>query len=279
VFDFQGDGANEVIYNDECFLHVYDGRNGSELLTGGAWPNSTRTRHEYPVVADVDLDGNSEIIVTSNRDGFLRDKCNEQWRTHFNVTTDAQLPAEYRNGTAGVFVFGDPKDRWVKTRPIWNQYSYHVTNVSSSGVVPKKEDDNWTQAGLNNYRTNAQGALALNAPNLTVKLTATTQCASRQVILTALVINAGGRGVPAGVQVDFVQTGPAPEKVLKTEVTKRPLLPGGSERVVFTAPDLEINVMYDYQVRVDGMGAMMPVAECKEDDNTDTASARCPIIN
>jgi hypothetical protein len=80
VFDFQGDGANEVIYNDECFLHVYDGRNGSELLSDnmgnrGPRPNSTRTRHEYPVVADVDLDGNSEIIVTANRDEYLRDKC------------------------------------------------------------------------------------------------------------------------------------------------------------------------------------------------------------
>ena len=33
------------------------------------------------------------------------------------------------------------------------------------------------------------------------------------------------------------------------------------------------------QVRVDGMTAPKPVAECKEEDNTDSASAKCPIIN
>jgi hypothetical protein len=278
VFDFQGDGANEVIYNDECFLHVYDGRNGSELLMGGARPNSTRTRHEYPVVADVDLDGNSEIIVTANRDEYLRDKCPEKWRAHFGVATDAELPDWVRTGTSGVWVFGDPKDRWVRTRPIWNQYSYHVTNIGRDGVVPKKEENNWTTPGLNDYRTNVQGAVALNAPNLVAKLTSTARCAKAEVILSAEVINAGARGVPAGVLVEFVQTAPGGEKVVHSDTTKRPLLPGGSERLNFTVTNIPFDVQLDFLLRIDGMAATKPVAECNEDDNTAMTSKMCRTI-
>ena len=278
VFDFQGDGANEVIYNDECFLHIYDGRTGSEQLMGGPRPNSTRTRHEYPVVADVDLDGNSEIIVTANRDEYIRDKCPEKWRAHFGVATDADLPEWVRTGTSGVWVFGDPKDRWVRTRPIWNQYSYHVTNVSRDGVVPKKEEDNWKVDGLNDYRTNVQGAIALNAPNLVAKLTSTARCATSEVILSAVIVNAGARGVPAGVVVEFLQTAPGAAKIVGTVMTQRPLLPGGSERVTVTVKNIPFDVQLDFLVRVDGMTSTKPVAECKEDDNTAMTNAMCRVI-
>jgi hypothetical protein len=278
VFDFQGDGVNEVIYNDECFLHVYDGRTGSELLTGGPWPNSTRTRHEYPVVADVDLDGNSEIIVTANRDEHLRDRCPEKWRARYGVATDAELPERVRGGTSGVWVFGDPKDQWVRTRPIWNQYSYHVTNVGRDGVVPRKEENNWSVDGLNNYRTNVQGARALNAPNLVVKLTSVRRCASNEIILSAVITNAGARGVPEGILVEFLQTAPGAERLLEMAMTKRPLLPGGSERLTVTAKNVMFDVDLTYLVRVDGMTSAKPVAECKEDDNNATVTEKCQTI-
>lgn len=278
VFDFQGDGVNEVIYNDECFLHVYDGRTGAELLMGGPRPNSTRTRHEYPVVADVDLDGNSEIVLGANRDEHLRDRCPEKWRARFGVLTDAELPPWLQGGTSGVWVFGDPKDLWVRTRPIWNQYSYHVTNVGRDGVVPRKEENNWSVDGLNNYRTNVQGARALNAPNLVVKLTAVRRCETSEVILSAVITNAGARGIPEGVLVEFVQTAPGAERVIQAEMTKRPLLPGGSERLTVTAKMVAFDVDLHYAVRVDGMTAPKPVIECKEDDNGAAAMARCQTI-
>jgi hypothetical protein len=277
VFDFQGDGVNEVIYNDECFLHVYDGATGSELLMGGPRGNSSRTRHEYPVVVDVDLDGNSEIVVPANRDQYLRDKCPEKWRARYGVATDAELPEFVRTGSAGIWVFGDPKDKWVRTRPIWNQYSYHVTNVSRDGVVPQKEENNWSVPGLNDYRTNVQGERALNAPNLVVKLTSAAQCKAGEVVLSAVVTNAGARGVPAGVLVEFLQTAPVAQTVA-TSMTQRPLLPGGSERLTVTARNIMTDVDLQYLVRVDGQGAMNPIAECKEDDNSDTTKERCAII-
>jgi hypothetical protein len=62
IFDFDGDGKAEAIYADECFLRVYDGTTGdvsfSAYRTSGTWL-------ENPVVADVDKDDNTEIVVNS----------------------------------------------------------------------------------------------------------------------------------------------------------------------------------------------------------------------
>ncbi len=62
IFDFDGDGQAEAIYADECFLRVYDGKSGDVLFssfrTSGTWL-------ENPVVADVDKDDNTEIVVNS----------------------------------------------------------------------------------------------------------------------------------------------------------------------------------------------------------------------
>lgn len=274
VFDFQGDGVSEVIYNDECWLHVYDGRDGRELLSMPR-PNSSRTALEYPLVVDVDRDGNSEIVVPANNDQAVsRDHCDTAYAAAFGVPVTS-LPPEYRNGTQGVFVLGDPMDRWVRTRPIWNQFTYHVTNVADRGAIPMTEADNWTTAGLNNYRQNVQGAGVFNAPNLAVALDAIASCGSATIRLSAVVTNVGSRGVPAGVQVDFRQTAPS-ASTRGTVVTTRPLLPGASERLTITVSPVPYDVDLAFEAEVDGATSPSPVVECDEDDNTATATERCP---
>lgn len=280
VFDFQGDGAAEVIYNDECFLHVFDGTTGEDVLAAPI-PNSSRTGYEYPIVVDVDADGNSEIVVVANNDqAVARDNCPTAYSRAFGVPV-ADLPAEYARGTKGVFVYGDPGDRWVGTRPIWNQYSYHVTNVGPAGEVPATELDNWSVSGLNNYRQNVQGSGIFNAPDLQVTLEAAAACADRTLRLSAVVRNAGSRGVPAGVLVEFRRTAPAPEETVGTAATTTPLLPGGSERVTVIVADVPLDVDLAYEVLVDGAGgAGSPgaVVECLEDNNRAEDDGRCPAL-
>ena len=122
VFDFNGDGAAEVVYNDECRFRIYDGFNGDVYLRE---PSESRTRIEYPVVADVDNDGNAEIVFsTSNESGF----CSEE------------LNSSYNNG---IEVWGDQQDFWVSARRIWNQHAYSVTNVTEDGMPPLFTPDNW----------------------------------------------------------------------------------------------------------------------------------------
>jgi hypothetical protein len=63
VFDFEGDGRAEIIYNDECFLWVYDGVDGSVRFTDFT---SSFTGTESSVVADFDGDGHAEIVLIGN---------------------------------------------------------------------------------------------------------------------------------------------------------------------------------------------------------------------
>lgn len=278
VFDFQGDGISEVVYNDECFLHIFDGATGDELLTGGPRPNSSRTRHEYPLVVDVDYDGNSEIVVAANRDKIERDECNVFWQEHYNVSSIDELPQWLQGGTGGIWVFGDSNDEWVGTRPVWSDYGYHITNIQSSGTVPTVETSNWTETGLNNYRTNVQGSRVKNAPNLTVEFDASPQCGNNYIQLQATITNSGARGVKAGVLVEFFQTQPGDEKIIASIVTDEPILPGGILRLSAEVTDIQVTVEYDFEVRIDGETATMKVNECNEDDNTATTSAQCAMV-
>jgi len=118
VFDFDGDGRNEVVYNDEKYIRIYPGvepdcqedppgpkcdgvMDDSEVLFSDF--NSSRTRTEYPVIADVDGDFKAEIVFATNNDvSWGRD--------------------------AGIEVLQDSLDNWVSTRPVWNQHTYHITN-------------------------------------------------------------------------------------------------------------------------------------------------------
>jgi RHS repeat-associated protein len=126
VFDFEGDGSAEVVYRDELKLRVYRGSDGTVLFET---PMSSCTWYEYPLVADVDADGHAEIVVGAN--------------------TNCGLGVQ-----RGIHVFGDRDNRWVPTRKIWNQHSYHITNVNEDGTIPAVEAVNWLIPGLNNFRLN-----------------------------------------------------------------------------------------------------------------------------
>src|SRR5262249_20397907 len=63
AFDFDGDGAAEVVYQDAQYLYVLDGRDGSVRLRH-AITNLSMTVSTDPVIADVDNDGAAEIVAT-----------------------------------------------------------------------------------------------------------------------------------------------------------------------------------------------------------------------
>ncbi|MDX2507707.1 MAG: FG-GAP-like repeat-containing protein [Gammaproteobacteria bacterium] len=130
VFDFEDDGVAEVVYSDETSLWVFRGTDGTVLFRT---PLSSCTWHEYPLVADVDGDDRAEILAVANR----------------NCGYGPQQ---------GVFVYGDEDDEWVLTRQIWNQHTYHITNVNPDGTIPVSENDNWLEPGLNNFRLNTFGS-------------------------------------------------------------------------------------------------------------------------
>jgi hypothetical protein len=64
VYDFEGDGIADVVYADEVNLYVYSGVDGAVKLLYE--PHNSGTLIEYPIVVDVDNDGQVEIIVAHN---------------------------------------------------------------------------------------------------------------------------------------------------------------------------------------------------------------------
>ncbi|MCA9580000.1 MAG: hypothetical protein KC668_31445, partial [Myxococcales bacterium] len=181
----------EVVYNDECFFRVYDGLAGTELAK---FASESRTRIEYPIVADADNDGNAEIIFgTSNESGF----CNNADR----------MASEYNNG---IEMWGDANDLWVSARRIWNQHAYHVTNVTEGGSIPRFEPESWKPYNgrlYNTYRSNPRSFGV--APNLVVQAIqitspgATCGQLNDEIEITVQISNIGDLRVGPGVTVAF----------------------------------------------------------------------------
>ncbi len=180
IFDFEGDGQAEAVYADECFTRVYEGKTGEVLYS--AWRSSC-TWYENPVVADVDNDQCTEIVVPSNpncgvacpaldpihrglrcetgedcpsgncNSGFCRCVDNNGCPTDHTCTTPLQgtpgtgntCRASYPQGAkkTGIRVLRDRLDRWASSRSIWNQHAYSVTNINNDMTVPKTS--NWKQ--------------------------------------------------------------------------------------------------------------------------------------
>ena len=172
VFDFDGDGSSEIVMRDEHRLWIFDGRDGSVI-----WSTRTgsSTTVELPVIADVDADGNAEIVNPSN---------------NFHV-----------GGNTGISVYGDADDNWVPTRAIWNQHSYHVTNVNDDGSIPRYESPSW--AVENSYRTNvATGGGNDASPDISAgRLEARLSDSSAHLI--ARIGNAGSITTPPNIRVAF----------------------------------------------------------------------------
>src|SRR5205823_7464634 len=124
---FEGDGRAEVIYNDECFLWVFEGATGKVRF---ATSTTSFTATEASVVADIDGDGRSEILMISNGASPVNWKCmdNQGKPSTVNGVTwvpGTQMGQSYR----GITAFGDRANAWVGTRTLWNQHAYHVTNI------------------------------------------------------------------------------------------------------------------------------------------------------
>ncbi len=124
VFDFDGDGASEVIYRDQVDLYVVDGESGRVL--NSQYTNLTKcssnTAYEYPIIADVDGDGETEIVVTCSR-----------------IENEKYQGPNTNGGTDGhVRVYkASPDMFWVPSRQIWNQFTYFNVNINDNLTVPR----------------------------------------------------------------------------------------------------------------------------------------------
>jgi hypothetical protein len=208
IFDFNGDGLVEVIYNDEDKLRIYDGRDGAILWETA---NPSGTLFEYPVVANIDEDPSVEIVVSAPG----------------SSGTSADLTI------GGVKAFDDPTNLWVGSRKLWNQYSYYPELVTDSLRPPA------AGAALpfprSGFRMNTQGALRSGDRILLpdVSLIWPQFLDDSADSITLFVRNSGEAPIPDGVPVRiFGQDGP----LLGEASTKSAIAAGSGEAVKIPIP-------------------------------------------
>lgn len=198
VFDFDHDGAAEVVYADECYLRIYEGATG-EIVYSAA--RSSATAYENPVIADVDGDFHTEIVAAANDYVAMGLGC---------PTSDPLRPSSPYAMRHGIVVLRDAMDRWAASRRIWSQHAYAVTHVGDLGEIPRSSAVavNWRDPDLNNFRQNVQGDLeALGVADLTTREISDrlrVPCgADGSATLTARVCNRGALPMGAGFVVSF----------------------------------------------------------------------------
>lgn len=256
VFDFEGDGKAEVVYADETKFHVYSGVDGSVLFETC---NTNGTLYEYPLVADVDNDGQADIVVVSN--SYYTFTCGDGSKT------------------AGVRIFGDANGNWVRTRRIWNEHAYHVTNIDEDGTVPTIEAANIANPKLNNFRQNIQPSGEFSAPDLVASVSP--RCTSPYG-LVARVRNIGEASAPEGIPVGFYAGDPAAGgSFLGSGSTSKALYSAEAQDVVLTVdPPVDVlNGVTPVFVVVDDGAPAHTWHECRTDNNVGQGSGKCDGVN
>lgn len=261
VFDFDGNGRAEVVYADECYVHVYDGATGMEIFQA---PNTSCTAYEMPVIADVDGDGAAELLVGAN------DECSIT--CPYGTHRQAQL--------TGLQAFKSPSDAWVASRPVWNQHTYHVTNVDDDGGIPYPESRSWGPETRNSFRQNYQGIGVFDAPNLRVHRARLDgrQCPV-SLVLVAEIENIGARAVRAGMPVAFYEETGAGRTLLGTSELPVMLRPGQRAEVSldWVGPP-RINAASVVVVADDDGTGLLPAGRHKECDETNNEASLEEVV-
>ncbi|KGY11928.1 hemolysin [Vibrio tubiashii] len=126
AYDFDADGIDEVVVQDQSRVRVLDGRSGlvlSELT------NSTASLWEFPIVADLAGDNDAELIVVAN-----------DYHKNFS-----------NNRGVAVYNSYDAEKPWKNATRIWNQQAFNISNINQDGTVPSEYEPSWLTH--NSYRS------------------------------------------------------------------------------------------------------------------------------
>ncbi len=137
VFDFNHDRKYEVLLRDQNTLRVFDALTGDVVFATAC---ESVTLYEYPVVADIDQDGEVEILCSCEN---------------------------------GLRAFGSGFEPWISGRSIWNQYAYHYTNVNDDLTIPAVQQANHlvgNRLTMNKFLN--QYANLFNQPEIDIELPA-----------------------------------------------------------------------------------------------------------
>ncbi len=213
LFDFNGDGQSEIVYRDEKFIYIINGIDGSVNTQQAC---VSRTNREYPIVADVDADGSTEICVTCGFDDALAvaNFCN------INYSTNSHIRA-----------FKSASEPWVAARRLWNQHGYFNVNVNNDLTIPRvqqkhhlafsavpcKVGQNTIPRPLNNFLNqspylDSKGCQVFAAPDLTFVnnslVVEPPTCPDQNFTVSFSIINQGDAPISGDLPITFYSGNP-----------------------------------------------------------------------
>ncbi|MCC6459120.1 MAG: gliding motility-associated C-terminal domain-containing protein [Saprospiraceae bacterium] len=222
AFDLDGNGQMELVYRGEGSLRIlYAGMApfppGVDAQRNFAtFPSISATRHEYPVVADVDNDGQAEIVCTG---GDLP----------FNISNLFLGRLKVYESNLAVAA------PWRPARAVWNQYSYHSTHINDDLTIPRTPQPSHLElpvlgSGKRPLNTFLVQTTLLNRnfdpykplPDAQVS-TATARCAGNSVQISLEICNPGSVDLAAGLPLRFYNSDPT--QAAATRLPGNPVVP------------------------------------------------------
>ncbi|MDH4049038.1 MAG: PKD domain-containing protein [Gammaproteobacteria bacterium] len=217
AFNFDSDGDSEVVVWDAQLLYVLNGDDGSVLHSFGIDRYNVGSHaHELSSIADVDNDGEVEIIVTAYTGGPPA------------AAGPVQPPLR------GILVLGERDGDWGHARGIWNQWNYAGKNINDNSSVPTSSGRGADVNTGFRQQLPLKGVDPFAAADLLVsRVTISQGSCPANAGVTARIANGGSLQAGGGVPVDFYLGNPAASGVLIGSLqTSRPLFPGDFEDVV-----------------------------------------------
>ena len=238
AFDFDGNGASELLIADETSFRILAGATGAELFS---LCNTSAPGLSFPIVADVTGDDRAEILVTAN--------------AHTGLACGGQK-------SAGLRVLGAPG--YARTRRLWNEHSYHGINVRDDGSIPADE-------GLQR-RGFREAAVNSDAVDLTLSVEPSCSPGGGVVGVSVEVRNVGRARAPIAVPV-VIFGGVNGDIAIAKATTTKALGPGERERLEIPLdPALTQGGL---EATVGGKAALPLLDECREDNNHVFVSMEC----
>lgn len=238
IFDFEGDGVPEVVYIDEVEMAAYDGATGA--LKFYSTEHASDTLFDYPTIADVDADGQAEILV-------------------------GHVGLDY-----AISIYGDEDESWAPARMLWNQHAYSITNVEDDLSIPVTATPNFTT--YNSWHSaldenTSMGQIVDLEPEILD--VCTDDCDEGVLRVEGRVLNRSERDLEAGVMVSlYVDIGGSTAVVATTATTEA--IPSG-----LTGEVLEFEVSASLTRSADGLWLSVDddgegggaITECTEENN------------
>ena len=173
VFDFNSDGISEVVYRAENEVVILGGATGAILTS---IPCQSGTRVEYPVVVDVDADGETEILCSC--------------ANTLKAMGSSDLP-------------------WVDARSVWNQHNYFNVNIEDNLTIPAQQQPHHIVSDsvvMNNFLTMYANPL-FPVPDATVAIDSVA-CNSNMLDVTLEICNIGDNVLSNELPITFYQGDP-----------------------------------------------------------------------